>query len=239
MKRYNYTITELLTVIAIIAILAAIAIPSIGYARRRARTSACISNQGQTMKLILSAMANHKNFLYSGSNFDSLDANGTATTNGGWSVFLAEKGYIKNMDALRCPEIRSYKTDGKVIDTDSVAEAYGVVVASGNNGKFDFRGTKLFTLSDKTQIAPSALAIGGCATTEGETVSATINFASASGGRATGIHHNHMCNLFFFDGHSETVSKGEFANNKYFPSQGDSNVQAVAVSDSAWLDGKK
>ena len=239
MKRYNYTITELLTVIAIIAILAAIAIPSVGYARRRARTSACISNQGQTMKTILNSLADTNNRLYSGSEFDTVSTNGTVTQNAGWTVFLAEKGYIKNMDSLRCPDIRTYATDGKVINSGSVKEAYGVVVAGGNGGKFDFRGSKLFTKADKTQIAPSILAIGGCATTNGSDVAAAINFASSSGGRATGLHHNDMTNLFFYDGHAESVAKADFAANKYYPSQGDSAAQAVNVSGNAWLDAKK
>ena len=240
MKRYSYTITELLTVIAIIAILAAIAIPSVGYARKRSRTTACVSNQGQTMKVILNSMADTHNRLYSGSNFAYPgEYENKKPKEWGWTVFLAEKGYIKNMDAMRCPEIRSYTTDGKVIDEKSVEEAYGVVVASGNDGKFDFRGTKLFTLSDKTQIAPSALALGGCTTSDGEKVAAKINFASSSGGRATGVHHNDMSNIFFFDGHVETVSKADFAENKYFPSQGGSSAQAVAVSSDAWLEVKK
>lgn len=246
MKRYNYTITELLTVIAIIAILAGISIPAIGYARRRARTTACISNQGQTMKTILNSMSDTNNRLYSGSSFpDDINTNGTVTSNAGWTVFLAEKGYIKNMDALRCPDIRSYKTDGKVIDEKSVKEAYGVVVASGNNGKFDFRGTKLFTYeesaSKKYQIAPSALAIGGCATSDGSDVAASINFASDSGGRATGVHHNNMTNLFFFDGHAEGFDENNFAVNKYFPVQGTTSetTKADALVSSAWQDAKK
>ena len=246
MKRYNYTITELLTVIAIIAILAAIAIPSIGYARRRARTSACISNQGQTMKTILNSLADTNNRLYSGSSFDTPNTNGTVTTNAGWTVFLAEKGYIKNMDALRCPDIRSYETDGKVIDGKSVKEAYGVVVASGNNGKFDFRGTKLFTYTEeddgnkkKHQIAPSALAMGGCSTSNGEKVFATISFAS-SGNNLTGVHHNSVGNIFFFDGHAESVDKNNFAENKYYPDQtADNKGEAKKIDDDAWLDAKK
>lgn len=242
MKRHSYTITELLTVIAIIAILAGIAIPAVGYARRRARTTNCISNQGQTMKTILNSMSDTNNRLYSGSSFpDTLNTNGTVTSNAGWTVFLAEKGYIKSMEALRCPDIRSYNSDEKVISADSVKEAYGVVVASGNDGKFDFRGTRLFTTSDKTQIAPSVLAIGGCATSDGREVAASINFASASGGRATGIHHNNMTNLFFFDGHAESFDKNNFDTNKYFPVQGTTNAnsKADALAAGAWLDAAK
>ena len=240
MKRYNYTITELLTVIAIIAILAGIAIPAVGYARKRSRTTACVSNQGQTMKTILNSMADTNNRLYSGSTFGAPNTNGTVTDNAGWTVFLAEKGYIKSMDALRCPEIRNYSTDGKVLDVNSLKEAYGVVVAGGNSGKFDFRGSRLFTTDAGVQIAPSALAMGGCTTSDGEAVAATINFASASGGRATGIHHNSMTNVFFYDGHAETFDKNNFHLNKYYPVQGTNNAttKAEALVAGSWLDAK-
>ena len=238
MKRYNYTITELLTVIAIIAILAAIAIPSVGYARRRARTTACISNQGQTMTMLINAMASNNNRIYSGSTFSAPKTNGTVTDEAGWTVYLAEKGFIKNMDALRCPDIRSYTTDGKVFNADSVKEAYGVVVAGGNGGKFDFRGTRLLTTSGGDQIAPSALALGGCTTSDGAAVSATINFASDSGGRATNVHHNKMTNIFFYDGHAESVEKNTFHTNRYYPVQGTTaaTTKAEAIDSSSWLE---
>lgn len=56
MKKHCYTIIEMLTVIAVIAILAAIVIPTVANARARARLSNCTSNQGQTMKIVLAAM---------------------------------------------------------------------------------------------------------------------------------------------------------------------------------------
>lgn len=236
MRRHNYTITELLVVIAIITILAAIAVPSVGYARRRARTATCTSNQGQTMKILLDAMASNNNRIYSGSAFSNPKTDGTVTSDAGWTVYLAEKGFIKNMDAIRCPEIRTYETDGKKFDANSVKEAYGLVVASGNDGKFDFRGTRLFTTSAKEQIAPSALALGGCSTADGKSAAASINFASSGGGNLTGIHHNDTANVFFFDGHSENVDKNSFAPGKFYPVQGNnaSSTHADAVSSNAW-----
>ncbi|MBE6362954.1 MAG: hypothetical protein E7054_04795 [Lentisphaerae bacterium] len=240
MKRHSYTITELLTVIAIIAILAAIAIPSVGYARRRARTANCISNQGQTMKTIINAMANHKNFLYSGTATGAPAENGLATEKASWSRFLAEKNYIKSMDGLRCPEM-DHQTDGKTLTAASIKEAYGVVVASdAANGKFDFRGTKLFRKSDKTEIAPSALAIGGCATADGKTPTELLNLGSGVGnGKPTGVHNNNMVNMFFFDGHAESFDKNTFNENKYYPSQTSATDGVAVAIGSVWQDAVK
>ncbi len=238
MKRYNFTITELLTVIAIISILAGIAIPTVGYARRRARTSACISNQGQTMKTLLNAMADNNNRIYSGTTEAAPKTDGTVTAGGLWTMYLAEKAYIKNMEALRCPDMDT-DTDGKKIDEANVKEAYGLVTTAKNNGRFDFRGSKLFRMSDKTEVAPSALAMGGCATSDGKTISPVIEF-SASGKNATGIHHNSMTNIFFYDGHAETLDKNNFAENRYYPDQTDDNKgEAKKVASGAWLDSTK
>lgn len=239
MKRYNYTITELLTVIAIIAILAGIAIPAVGYARRRARTSACISNQGQTMKTLINAMTDTNNRLYSGTDFSSLPTNGTVSNDAGWTVFLAAKGYIKSMEALRCPDIRSYNTSEKEMTAASAAEAYGLVFTTNNNGKFDFRGTRLF-MHGNNQVAPSVLTIGGCATGDGSVVNPKLNLASASvanTGRATKVHHNNMTNLFFFDGHAETLDAASYHLNKYYPNQtGNTTGEALEVNSASLID---
>ena len=242
MKRYNYTITELLTVIAIIAILAAIAIPSVGYARKRARTTACISNQGQTMKTILNAISSQNNIFYSGKDFSALNTNGTIHTDAPWTQALVEKGYIKSMEGFRCPEFY-YSADDKVLDADSIKQAYGVVVAGSNNGKFDFRGTKLFmygTSNPQTEIAPSALAIGGCATTDGKNTSATallkLGASEEGDGKLTGTHNNDMANVFFYDGHAESVDKNNYNVNKYYPKQTSATAgEAVAIGN-VWQD---
>ena len=217
MKRHNFTITELLTVIAIIAILAGIAIPAVGYARKRARRTACVSNQGQTMKIIINAMNTQNSIFYSGNTFSSLSTNGLISNNAPWTQALAEKGLIKSMEALRCTDV-PFESDPKTITADSVKEAFGVVATTNNNGKFDFRGTRLFMLgsgSSKTEIAPSALAMGGCSTSDGKTAAATLKFASGAtgSGELTGVHGSNSVNIFFYDGHAETVEKASITGD--------------------------
>ena len=236
MRRHSYTIAELLTVIAIIAILASIAIPTVGYARRRARRTACVSNQGQTTKLLLTAMGNHKNFLYSGSASGEPSTNGVATSKASWSRFLAEKDYIKNMDVLRCPEM-DYKTNGAILNADSIKEAYGVVVADDSvDGKFDFRGSKLLTLddTDKTKVAPGALVLGGCATKDKKPIEKLDPVDSGTYGNFTDMH-SQFTNVFYYDGHSESVRKEELCSGRYYPTakvkDGKLCLNAVAITE--------
>ena len=56
MNKRAFTLIEMLVVIGIIAILAGLILPALAHARATASRTACLSNQGQTMKTVKMAM---------------------------------------------------------------------------------------------------------------------------------------------------------------------------------------
>lgn len=214
---HNFTLIEMLTVIAIIAILAGLIIPAVGRARVSAKTAACISNQGQTMKIIQQSINDNDGYFISGT---------TADTNY-WSVWLYNKNYIQDFNGIRCPAIVTYTiTSVDPSDTNAATQmesalqqVYGAAYTSIADG-FDFRGTKYLTAGD-VPVAPAALAIGCCAADSGRKLaSAVVGFSSSDGNRAAPYKiHGNFCNFFFFDGHAESLEQLE-AQKRYYPLSG-------------------
>ena len=224
---HNFTLIEMLTVIAIIAILAGLIIPAVGRARVSAKTAACISNQGQTMKIIQQSINDNDGYFISGT---------TADTNY-WSVWLYNKNYIQDFNGIRCPAIVTYTiTSVDPSDTNAATQmesalqqVYGAAYTSIADG-FDFRGTKyLLTAADDDDdpdpVAPAALAIGCCAAdydadSGQKLASAVVGFSSSDGNRAAPYKiHGNFCNFFFFDGHAESLEQTE-AQTRYYPLSG-------------------
>ncbi|MCI5778659.1 MAG: prepilin-type N-terminal cleavage/methylation domain-containing protein [Lentisphaeria bacterium] len=237
MKKHDFTLTELLTVIAIIAILAGIALPSLNYARQRARRTACLSNQGQTMKLIMTAMANTDQILHSGA---TASGPGSAVAaNDMWTSYLAKKNIIQTLDALRCPALE-YTTNEKQLTTASLAQAYGLVYTSANSGKMDFRSTRLRTYTDgsnKQIVGANVLMMGACATTSAQFPATSLLFNGNNVSGKIAPVHSKGSNLFFLDGHADAVERNELADLYYYPNQtGDNAGEALklTVSDSNW-----
>lgn len=91
MKKKGFTLIELMIVVAIIGILAAVAIPNMVYTKKKARLSACISN----LKAIAGALD-----MYASDNRDHFPT-GTDSTPAASGDILMSTGYTKA--AVVCP----------------------------------------------------------------------------------------------------------------------------------------
>lgn len=222
-RHYNFTLIEMLTVIAIIAILAGLLLPAIQRARESAKTTACLSNQRQVILAIKQAMNDSDQFFKS---FDKQEKSKHITY---WSEYLGSvdkdlgKKYLGDYKVMRCPAINLKG----VSSVQEARQVYGAVYISSTvseNG-LDFRGTKYLKDSDGNTFSPATLAFGVC------------NLDSKNK-KPEGLFdqghpftvHGGKTNMFFFDGHTASLSAKE-AQNKIAVPKSDKEESALITNE--------
>ena len=231
MKKHTFTLVELLVVVAIIAVLAGLIIPAAGMAQTAARRTACLSNQGQVMK-ILRAYMNEGDAQFLPGNTQYM-----------WTKALYQGGRLQNdLTVARCPSIIPV-TDAKIDDAgdSSLEEAYGMVYsAKSSEAGIGFRSTKSLKCEPEKRkdppsnkesfvVAGNQLALGGCSAYYDSSrdqlkAVARISFGQQAGNTEPGnpkvgrsaLVHGDQTNVFFLDGHAESFARSALHLRRYY-----------------------
>ncbi len=227
-----FTLIELLTVIAIIGILAAILIPVVGKVRESARTSTCISNLrqiGQACSLY-EAENGHIPYgvhpTYPGSlamwPVTLQPYMGSAAHSEGRLYSLEEWADFPPSEIVACPEA----LQGEVTPMPNYSANRFVMVHGREESPVYLseieRPSQVMMMADATQREQSygggigypsysllpALIYGNGLPTRADAPISTANDADLAGG-AIRYRHNGRANLLFVDGHVESIAKGD------------------------------
>ena len=161
MKKQNFTLTELLVVISIIAILAGLLLPALNKSRASAQNAACVSNLKQVGATFM-LYANDFDDLLPPADFAGTPKNSAVTdqptsenaletgTNIPWYIRLGMKKYLPRFDAtdtsktvVNCPI--TYGNPGKL-------NSYGVPVGNSDEGSLKVDSSSAVYYRIRSQI---------------------------------------------------------------------------------------
>lgn len=206
-KELFFTLTELLIVIAIIAILAGLLLPALNSAKNKAVAVSCASNQRQCYLAQSMYMNDNNELLY------CRELQSAGDINPPWTLLFHQLGYIKNSkrNLFNCPKASQLPE----FKQSNWQHSYAAVLIGSGYSTRDYKAKK------HTAIKPSELFLGG----DGAIVSAKSrpDYRMSSGnyvaGRAVPIYwHNYTCNMWLFDGHLAQIKHTDlrgWANSRY------------------------
>ncbi len=215
----QFTMVELLAVIAVIAILAGLLFPAIGGARAKARAAACLSNQKQVVTGIIQSLNDNNQYFYS---IDYETATPISNDKSRWTYRLKDRRYLPDYAVMRCTEVLFPAKEPGAFGEDAFTFGAAYIDDSNDAKGIDFRGTK-YLMDDDESVSPTALALGGCSWNSGaEGGGALMAFDGSGSNLPYGklyLPHKKAVNMFFLDGRAAAVSEGEVKNNDklYYP----------------------
>ncbi len=201
---------ELLVVIVIIAILAAILLPVFARARENARRSSCSSNLKQIGVGVIQYAQDYDERMPSG----RMSENNADNIGGAWPILL--QPYIKSLQVFACPS----NTRNSAFMNDSQFPAPGgpqvvpvsyiaPIEAGGNGSAFGARGAVGPNLADFASVSQTlAVMDGNTGSTDFRTTNdfwTGNNVLSSGGNPALFVGHLSTFNALFADGHVKSM----------------------------------
>ena len=205
MKKGKYfTLVELLVVIGIIAVLAAMLMPALQQARERGRSTSCLSNCKQIGNALM---------MYVDSNdavIPELSVKNAAGGKVSWAAHMWNLKYLPTEKLFYCPTSTRKGTPSEWTD-------YRVnkIASSGTYTEFiDFGMNRMVTLSasrkykvTKVKSASQTMIIGECALPGQKKGCSTLAQAwgtvnSSNGIGSVAVRHKGTVNFIYFDGHA-------------------------------------
>ncbi len=204
-----FTLIELLTVIAIIGILAAILIPVVQSVRESARASQCISNLRQNAGLF------HV-YLNDNNNRAAVARGGNNASQYIWGKVLENEGYLDNRWILYCPSLPfSHEVDDPHAPGYGAWEwrTYGMNVFDTEYGQFeDWRGLQAFVVNYNAVREPSRYLLFADSVDSQELQRFRIHQRSDNVNGTVHLRHNNRANVAFLDGHVEAADAARLGN---------------------------
>ena len=215
MKKQIFTIIELLVVIGIIAILAAVLMPALLNARLKAKAVTCVNRQKQIATSFMLYADDFNSYAYSGSEWatgmmpEAIVGKYRAAGQLAWAEAPFGQGYLKGDEILFCPAERVASLADAVTYGSKLSPAVDTPFTLTTIGTIQNPhqvGTTPLPISFKRYITPSNSVLGG---DNGILNGGTYEHYSAivnSNPHIT-MRHKKRANIFMADGHVANVGK--------------------------------